>query len=215
VARKGANRPIFEGEMPPKKMYPQYWRRYWRHNRNPVKSTEDEEGNSTVAFAAQKSVVSANDFSNNDVTTNIGEESNELPTPLELSKELCKIVDTDRYSRDEFKNDETWTCRCGILWEYASRFFYSCHFRSLLDQSSDYEMLLPLLVIGLEKFSSNHKIQDISITLLVGACRMLNGRKIVERSGVMKPLAVLLASSNISEAEKTRLRAVIHYISAP
>jgi hypothetical protein len=33
VARKGAKRPIFEGNMPPKKMYPQYW----RHNRNPVK----------------------------------------------------------------------------------------------------------------------------------------------------------------------------------
>jgi hypothetical protein len=37
VDRKGAKRPIFEGETPPKKMYPQYWRRYWRHNRNPVK----------------------------------------------------------------------------------------------------------------------------------------------------------------------------------
>jgi hypothetical protein len=36
VSRKGANRPIFEGNMPPKKMYPPYWRRYWRHNRNPV-----------------------------------------------------------------------------------------------------------------------------------------------------------------------------------
>jgi hypothetical protein len=38
VARKGANRPIFEGNMPPKKMYPPNWRRYRRHNRNPVKS---------------------------------------------------------------------------------------------------------------------------------------------------------------------------------
>jgi hypothetical protein len=37
VDRKGAKRPIFEGETPPKKMYPQYWRRYRRHNRNPVK----------------------------------------------------------------------------------------------------------------------------------------------------------------------------------
>jgi hypothetical protein len=38
VARKGAKCPIFEGETPPKKMYPQYWRRYRRHNRNPVNS---------------------------------------------------------------------------------------------------------------------------------------------------------------------------------
>jgi hypothetical protein len=38
VARKGANRPMFEGGTPLKKMYPQYWRRYRRHNRNPVNS---------------------------------------------------------------------------------------------------------------------------------------------------------------------------------
>jgi hypothetical protein len=36
VAKKGAICPIFEGDMPPKKMFPQYWRQYWRHNRNPV-----------------------------------------------------------------------------------------------------------------------------------------------------------------------------------
>jgi hypothetical protein len=38
VAKKGAKGPIFEGNMPPKKMYPQKWCQYWRHNRNPVKS---------------------------------------------------------------------------------------------------------------------------------------------------------------------------------
>jgi hypothetical protein len=32
VAKKGAVCPIFEGDMPPKKMYPQYW----HHNLNPV-----------------------------------------------------------------------------------------------------------------------------------------------------------------------------------
>jgi hypothetical protein len=40
VANKGAKRTIFEGNMPPKKMYPPYWRRYRRHNRNPVKYIE-------------------------------------------------------------------------------------------------------------------------------------------------------------------------------
>jgi hypothetical protein len=38
VAKKGAICPIFEGDMPPKKTYPQNWRQYWRHNRNPVKT---------------------------------------------------------------------------------------------------------------------------------------------------------------------------------
>jgi hypothetical protein len=36
VSKKGAKRPIFEGNMPPKKMYPQNLRQYWRNNRNPV-----------------------------------------------------------------------------------------------------------------------------------------------------------------------------------
>jgi hypothetical protein len=44
---------------------------------------------------------------------------------------------------------------------------------------------------------------------------MIYGKKIVERSGAMEPLAVLLASSNISEAEKFRVRTLIHAISAP
>jgi hypothetical protein len=38
VAKKRAKRPIFEGDMPPQKMYPENWRQYWRHNRNPVKA---------------------------------------------------------------------------------------------------------------------------------------------------------------------------------
>jgi hypothetical protein len=36
VAKKGAKRTIFEGNMLPQKMHPQKWRQYWRHNRNPV-----------------------------------------------------------------------------------------------------------------------------------------------------------------------------------
>jgi hypothetical protein len=34
--------------MPPKKMYPQYWRRYWRHNRNPVKFCLHLEYNASI-----------------------------------------------------------------------------------------------------------------------------------------------------------------------
>jgi hypothetical protein len=36
VAEKGAKGSIFEGNMLPQKMYPQKWRQYLRHNRNPV-----------------------------------------------------------------------------------------------------------------------------------------------------------------------------------
>jgi hypothetical protein len=59
VARKGANRPIFEGETPLKKMYPQYWRRYWRHNWNPVKrhpSIEKGKNETTRTFAVKKEI---------------------------------------------------------------------------------------------------------------------------------------------------------------
>jgi hypothetical protein len=37
MAEKRAKSPIFETNMLPQKMYPQNWRQYWRHNRNPVK----------------------------------------------------------------------------------------------------------------------------------------------------------------------------------
>jgi hypothetical protein len=77
-------------------------------------------------------------------------------------------------------------------------------------------MLLPILVIGLKKFPLNDRIQNISITLLVGACRMINDKKIIERSNAMEPLAVFLASgNNINEAKKIKIRSLIHKISAP
>ena len=132
-----------------------------------------------------------------------------------ISKEYFQDEKIFSKCLEVFKHGETRTCGYEILLEYATRFFRSCHQKSLLDQSSDYEMLLPLLVICLKTFSSNHRIQRISITLLCGACDMVNGRKIVERSGVMEPLAALLASSNIRETVKNRVRATIHYISAP
>jgi hypothetical protein len=36
LSKKGAKGPILR-EICPRKMYPQKWRQYWRHNRNPVK----------------------------------------------------------------------------------------------------------------------------------------------------------------------------------
>jgi hypothetical protein len=36
VAKKGANRPIFEGNMPPKKKYPQKWPLYDGHSTKAV-----------------------------------------------------------------------------------------------------------------------------------------------------------------------------------
>jgi hypothetical protein len=75
VARKGAKRPIFEGNMPPKKVYPQYWRQYWRHNRNPVKRAsvssllcpvldleESEEADESVRDRASSSLLPDFDF---------------------------------------------------------------------------------------------------------------------------------------------------------
>jgi hypothetical protein len=37
--------------MPPKKMYPQYWRQNWRHNRNPVKKRTPFSGRIYAALA--------------------------------------------------------------------------------------------------------------------------------------------------------------------
>jgi len=117
---------------------------------------------------------------------------------------------------DAFKKDDTWECRSENVFVSVTSFLKRCLAEELWDHSSDFEMLLPILVIGLKKFPLNDRIQNISITLLVGACRMINDKKIIERSNAMEPLAVFLASgNNINEAKKIKIRSFIHKISAP
>ena len=51
--------------------------------------------------------------------------------------------------------------------------------------------------------------------MIHGACKGINDKKVIERLGVMEHLSVLLASNNINEDQKKKVREVIGKITAP
>ena len=103
--------------------------------------------------------------------------------------------------------------REGLIQEAIEFFDYCCD-EYLLD-SSDYEMILPLLVIVLKKFPSNDKIRKGAIDMIGHSCLTINDKKIIERSGALEVLAILLATDNINdEVEKFIVRTLIGKIVA-
>ena len=117
-----------------------------------------------------------------------------------------------------FKMDDdgdTWTCRSENAMEATILFFYTCYSKALLDRSSDYEILLPLLVMVLKVYPSNDGIRHKAMMLIRDACSIVNDRKTIERSGAMEVLGALLASDNINEAEKRKARFLTRLITAP
>ena len=81
---------------------------------------------------------------------------------------------------------------------------------NLLDDSSDYEIILPLLVVALKKFPSNDEIREGAMNMMDRSCSTINDKKIIERSGALEVLAILLASDEINdEDEKDTVRTLI------
>jgi hypothetical protein len=122
---------------------------------------------------------------------------------------FCNYV-TKKYLQDNdilskclvvFKKDDVWTCQDEELLQSATRFFVLCCFKNLLDKSSDYEMLLPLLVMV-----SNSGIRH-------DAMYMLDGAEIVERSTV-EVLESLLNMEDVNEDTKKMVRYLIHEITS-
>jgi hypothetical protein len=115
-----------------------------------------------------------------------------------------------------FKKNGAWNFRSheGLIQE-AVDFFKRCHIKHLLDDSSDYEKILPLLVIAIKKFPSNDEIRGNVVGILDDACSKANNKKIILRSGVMEPLGLLFASDEINnEDEKNKVRTLINKIIA-
>jgi hypothetical protein len=110
------------------------------------------------------------------------------------------------------KDDGTW--KNEELLRSAIVFFNYCRLSNLLDKSSDYEMLLPFLVVVLKKYSSNDTIRKYVFGMLDGACSTVNDRKIIARSGVMEPIAALLTSDYINEGMKDRVCTLLHKITS-
>ncbi|OEU11403.1 hypothetical protein FRACYDRAFT_245902 [Fragilariopsis cylindrus CCMP1102] len=118
---------------------------------------------------------------------------------------------TKKYFQDEnilskcleiFKMNGTWNLRsCEGLIEHAVDFFDTCDIKYLFDGSSDYKMIIPLLVAALKKFPLNDEIRSYVVT---------PSWNTVLRSGVMEPLILLLASDEINdEDEKNKVRTLI------
>ena len=118
---------------------------------------------------------------------------------------------------DIFKKNGTWNSRSreGLI-QQAINFFDCCRYKNLLDESLDYEMILPLLVVALKQFPSNDKIRRFAVNIINRACSSeANNKKIILRSGVMEPLGLLLASDEINdEDEKNKVRTLISKIIA-
>ena len=107
---------------------------------------------------------------------------------------------------------DTWTCRSENTMEATILFFYTCCFKNLLVRSSDYKILLPLLVMVLKEYPSNDEIRDKAMYVIRDACYKVNNRKIIERSGAVVVLGALLASDSINEAEKRKARSLTRLI---
>ena len=114
------------------------------------------------------------------------------------------------------KRNGLWTfeSREGLMQE-ATEFFDYCCEANLLDNSSDYEMILPLLVIALKKCPSNDEIRKNALSMMNRSCSTINDKKIIERSGALEVLVALLASDDTNdEAEKDTVRTLIGKIVA-
>ena len=96
----------------------------------------------------------------------------------------------------------------------ATVFFECCCLKNLLDKSSDYEMLLPLLVMVLKEYPSNSLIRNEAVHIIHSVCYLVTDKKIIDTSGTVEVLGALLKWNDISEEAKTTVRSLIHKIIA-
>jgi len=134
-----------------------------------------------------------------------------------VNKEFFKNQNILSKCLDVFKKNDniTWDCKTIDLMACVTRFFIRCRQQGFFDQASDYEQLLPFIIVCVKKFPSDISIQKHTIDLLNDSCNVLNDKKIFERSGTMVVLGELLASNDVNERVKKKVRTLIHRITAP
>ena len=113
------------------------------------------------------------------------------------------------------KKDDAWTWQDEEFLRSLTLFFISCCVENLLVRISDYEMILPLLVVVLKEYTSNSRIRNEAMDMLDGACSLVTDKKIIERSGAVEVLGALLKSNDINEAANNTVRTLINKIIAP
>ena len=113
------------------------------------------------------------------------------------------------------KKDDAWTWQDEEFLRSLTLFFISCCVENLLVRISDYEMILPLLVVVLKEYTSNSRIRNEAMGMLDGACSLVTDKKFIERLGAVEVLGALLKSNDINEAAKNTVRTLINKIIAP
>jgi hypothetical protein len=129
---------------------------------------------------------------------------------LSKCSEVFIKQDNDNKSswKENSRRSET-TGKCAI------HFFNRCCIKELLDRNPDYEILLPLLVMGLKRFPSNDSIRNNTLLLLNSYCSIINNKKTIKNSDAIGVLRELLDTSsdnsnnNIKFAEKNKASTLI------
>eukprot|EP00536_Pseudo-nitzschia_multiseries_P011913 jgi/Psemu1/30483/gm1.30483_g len=133
-----------------------------------------------------------------------------------VTKDEFKQMDILTHCLDVFKGDVTCSESDEELLEEAVSFFYGCHEKGLFTESSDYERILPLCVMGLREFAQdNANIREWATKLLDGACSNIRKKEtIMMAEGAIEALAPFLTSKDIDAKEKDDLRKLIRKIIA-
>lgn len=113
-----------------------------------------------------------------------------------------------------FRKDGTWGDRSEKETRAALNFFDWCRVKQLLDDVTDYEILLPFVSISLKKFPLSVSIRRCAIIFIERSCDNVNDRTTIEKAGALEALSLLLTSDGISENEKMKVRALISNIIA-
>jgi len=133
-----------------------------------------------------------------------------------VTKDEFKQMDILTHCLDVFKGDVTSSESDEEFLEEAISFFYGCHEKDLFTDSSDYERVLPLCVMGLREFAQdNANIREWATKLLDGACSNIRKKEaIMMAEGAIEALAPFLTSKDVDMKEKDELRKLIRKIIA-
>lgn len=95
----------------------------------------------------------------------------------------------------------------------ALRLFLECRKQDLIPEDSDYEHLLPMLVGVLKESSLVHA--ECVLDLLMSALDANLNKDVMEKSGVVEVLGLMLKSDQFPDSWKSKAREILRIVLAP
>jgi hypothetical protein len=106
--------------------------------------------------------------------------------------------------------DDSWSCRDGILLRSALRMLTDLNDNNLLTQASEFQSLLPLMVVAIKKFPPGIWLESSNIiTVLKKATDTIENKLILEKAGVLGPLVSLLKKDSTNDRMKDIVRNLV------